>query len=445
MNKSIFGTHNLLEKSLEGIRFYTWSELLAALKQCEDLVSNASSLCVVHQCVDILIGRISLASETSPCPSTSSPDSSGFRLSIDSRSTESFKNSSFRSTWWFEDLVALDPCLVQVVIKSMVIHRFDHGIISRFLFYYHKSRFITATSDQKRDVTETVVDMLYSLDHSSVSCKRLFGILRIALNLGVRKCCKRKLESMIGSQLDRANLDDLLVPSSFRAHYLYNVNLVLRFINSCLGRGMGFETLVRSKKVVGLIDLYIAEVAPDPYLKPSKFLALVKALPDSARDSFDAIYHAMDIYLEVHANLSEEEKMLICCGLNYEKLSLETCKHLTRNAKFPTKSAIQAVTSQQSKLKSLLKDTNQSGLLNESRCSSVESESKAEKDEVGEQIVLYAGNLDVSCDNHKLKAHLQGMQRRVLELEEVCKKMQTQMTKMKSRHSYSRSLPLLCS
>lgn len=137
--------------------------------------------------------------------------------------------------------------------------------------------------------------------------------------------------------------------------------------------------------------------------------------------------------------------MLICCGLNYEKLSLETCKHLTRNANFPTKSAIQALTSQQSKLKSLLKDTNQSGLLNESRCSSVESESKAEKGKVGEQIVLYAGNLDVSCDNHKLKTHLQGMQRRVLELEEVCKKMQTQMTKMKSRPSYSRSLPLLCS
>lgn len=47
------------------------------------------------------------------------------------------------------------------------------------------------------------------------------------------------------------------------------------------------------------MDLYVAEVAPDPRLKPAKFLALIRSLPDSARDSHDRIYHAMDMYLEV--------------------------------------------------------------------------------------------------------------------------------------------------
>ena len=53
------------------------------------------------------------------------------------------------------------------------------------------------------------------------------------------------------------------------------------------------------KKVARLMDLYIVEVAPDPCIKPSKFLALDMSLPDSARDSHDEMYHAMDIYLKV--------------------------------------------------------------------------------------------------------------------------------------------------
>ncbi|KAA8524554.1 hypothetical protein F0562_010977 [Nyssa sinensis] len=452
MNKSVSGTLNLFEqteKSLEAIRYWTWSELLVALKQCQDLFPVANSSGILQKCLDSLVGRLALASEASPCPSNSSPDSSGFRFSCDTRSTESLKNSSIRATWWFEDVVGLNPNLVEMVIKLMVSRKFDHVTISRFLFYYQKSRFITATLDEKRKITETVIDMLHSLDRDAVSCKSLFGILRVTLNSNISKCCRNKLESMIGAQLDQATLDNLLVPSPIGMNYLYDVNLVLRFLKSFLGRGICRLPAIQLKKVTSLMDLYIAEVAPDPCLKPSKFLALVRALPDSARDSYDEIYRAMDMYLEVHAGLSEEEKMNICCGLNYEKLSSETCNHLAHNAKFPSKSAAQAIISQQYKLKNLLQDTNQPTPFTDSPCSFVEINSKGKKNEACEQIVLYAGKLDLSSENEKLKAHLQGMQWRVLELEKVCKKMQTQMTKiMKSRlsnHSNAKSLPRLCS
>jgi len=76
----------------------------------------------------------------------------------------------------------------------------------------------------------------------------------------------------------------------------------------------------------------------------------------------------------------------------------------------------------------------------------VETENSGNKDQ---QIVLYAGKLDLSIENEKLKEHLQGMQWRVLELEKVCRKIQNQMAKMlKSRissHNNARSLPRLCS
>ncbi|KAM7503571.1 hypothetical protein LguiB_002475 [Lonicera macranthoides] len=453
MNKPISKTQNLLEqteKYLKEIRFWTWSEIVLALKQCQDLLFAESSSNVLHKYIDSLTGRIALTSETSPCPSTYSPDSSGFRLSTDTRSTESVKNGFFRATWWFEDLVALNPCSVEILIKAMLLRKFDNGIISKFLFYYQKSRFFTAKSDEKLKIIETVVDMLCSLEEqSAVSCKSLFGILRVTGSLNISKEHRSKLENMIGLQLDQATLDNLLVPSPSGTNCLYDVNLVMRFLKSFLDGGVSKVPLVRLKKVASLMESYLTEVAPDPCLKPLKFLALVRALPDSGMDTYDGIYHAVDMYLEVHPGLSEEEKRRVCCGLNYGKLSSEACNHLAQNPKFPSKSTAQALTSQQNKLKSLLDDTNGPKPIIDSSFGPIEAKSKGNKDKGCEQIVIYAQKLDVLAENEKLKAHLQGMQWRVMELEKACKKMQSQMSKMMksrlSRQSSARSLPSLCS
>lgn len=150
--------------------------------------------------------------------------------------------------------------------------------------------------------------------------------------------------------------------------------------------------------------------------------------------------------MQVHSGLSEEGKIKVCSGLSYEKLSSEACSHLARNKKFPSKSAGQALITQQVKLKSLLQETNQPSPYLDSPCSFVDTENPGNEDQ---QIVLYAGKLDLSTENEKLKEHLQGMQWRVLELEKACRKMQNQMAKMlKSRvssHNNAKSLPRLCS
>ncbi|KAK9285896.1 hypothetical protein L1049_025097 [Liquidambar formosana] len=195
--------------------------------------------------------------------------------------------------------------------------------------------------------------------------------------------------------MDQATLDNLLVPSPYGTNYLYDVNLVLRFLKSFLCGGISRVSSVRLRKVASLMDPYIAEVAPDPCLKPSKFLALATALPDSARESYDGVYHAVDMYLEVHAGLSEEEKMKICCTLNYEKLSSETCTHLAQNTRFPSKTAVQGLMSQQFRLKSLFQDTDDPKPLVDSPCSFTEIGITGKKDESSEQVVLYAGKLDV--------------------------------------------------
>ncbi|CAI9759956.1 unnamed protein product [Fraxinus pennsylvanica] len=451
MNKCVTGNKNLLEqteKSLEGIKYWTWSELMAALKRCQDFFPVASSSGILEKCLDSLLGRVASSCETSPCPSVSSPDSSKFRASCDTRSSESLKSSFLRVTWWFEDLVQLDIHVIEMLVKSMVSRNLNHSIIGKFLFHYQKARLASTFSDEKIRMVETVVEMIYSLDLSTVSYKRLFGMLRVSLHVNIRKCCRNKLESMIGLQLDQATLDDLLVPSPVRARYLYDVNLVLRLLKSFLAKGVWCLPLSRLKKVASLVDLYIAEVAPDPHLKPSKFLALIMAMPDSARDSFDGIYHSIDLYLEVHSGLSEEEKTRVCSVLDYEKLSSEALNHLAANTKFPSKSAVGALNFQQRRLKNLLQRTNQSNSFTNSPIFH-ETERTEGKDESCEQIVLYAGNLNFSTETERIRAHLQGMQWRVLELEKICRKMQIRMTKMmKSRlsnQSNANSVPRLCS
>lgn len=128
---------------------------------------------------------------------------------------------------------------------------------------------------------------------------------------------------------------------------------------------------------------------------------------------------------------------------------MEACNHLAQNPNFPSKSTTQALTSQQNKLKSLLDDTKGPKPIIDSSFGPIEAKSKGKKDKGCEQIVIYAQKLDVLAENEKLKAHLRGMQWRVVELEKVCKKMQNRMSKMMKsrllRQSSARSLPRLCS
>lgn len=151
--------------------------------------------------------------------------------------------------------------------------------------------------------------------------------------------------------------------------------------------------------------------------------------------------------------------MKICRGLSYEKLSPECCKHLARNVGFPTRAAVQALASQHTVLKSIV--LREPGQLKPVSPSPPPSTGKRrdgyDADDVvgvgGEndgQVILYAGRLDLSLENQNLRSLLDGMHWRVMELEKVCSRMKTQMSKMKQARRggggrTARSLPRMCS
>lgn len=296
-------TPNLIdrtEKSLEGIIFWTWSELLEALKKCPELIPSAKSSLMLQSILDCLIGRLVLTSVASPY--TSSSENSSFKFSCDTRSTDSVKSSYSQLKWWFEDFLFSDVDLLDKVTRTMVSRKLDRATIYKFLCYYHKSRCPGAAPSEKQKITEVVIDLLSLLDRSSLSWKGLFEIYQVALCLKISKFHRNKIEILMGSQLDQATLDYLLAPSPQGRDYSYDVNLVLRLVQAYLHEGSCFSspTASRLKKVAKLMDSYLVEVAPDSHLKPSKFVALVFVLPDYARDSYDHIYHALDLFLEVY-------------------------------------------------------------------------------------------------------------------------------------------------
>ncbi|KAL8167567.1 hypothetical protein V2J09_009066 [Rumex salicifolius] len=447
IDKSVTGAENLVEqidKSLEAMNYNSWSDLLMALKQSQRLTLESSEE-LIEKFLDTLVVKLTLASaEPSPCRSASSPESfTGFRISCDSRSNESIKTSCSRVSWWAEELVSLDLDLVHMIVRSMISRKFNHAWIARFILYYQKAKLVDAKVEDKCKIMEKVMSMLSSLDPGSVSLKGLFSLLRFARKLNMNKQSQAKLEGMIGLRLDEASLDNLLVPAPFGVNSLYDVNLVLRLLRSFWNGGICEVTRDQMKKVADLVDLFLAEVAPDPCLKTSKLIALAMALPDSARDSYNDIYHAVDMYLEVHPGLSEEERLNICCVLNYEKLSSESCFHLAQNKKFPSRSAVQALICQQGKFKDVLQDEHHTPK------SVYANAHRAKGEGRGGKVVLFARKPDtVMPENEKLKAQVQAMQWRVNELEKVCKKMQTQMTKIRksskpSNGNQSRSLPKL--
>ncbi|KAK8617442.1 hypothetical protein V6N13_080358 [Hibiscus sabdariffa] len=230
----VLGNCNLLQKidnSVDELGVWTWSDLLVALKHCQDSQQVATSSGVIQKWLDTLIVRLAMATEAS---------SSGSISSVDSGSTGRSINILARATWWFKDLSVLSPNLIEMLVKSMVSRKHNHVIIGRFLFYYLKSKFHTASSDEKHRVLEIVIDMLYTLDPNSISCKSLFGVLRPVRCSNTSKSCRNKLESMIGSQIDQATLDDLLIPSPSGRSYRYDVNLVLRLLKAFLRGGCGY-------------------------------------------------------------------------------------------------------------------------------------------------------------------------------------------------------------
>ena len=131
------------------------------------------------------------------------------------------------------------------------------------------------------------------------------------------------MEKRIGMKLDKAILEDILIASgtgtatpAVQQHALYDTDVVARIFSVFLNldddhneedAGFDYDSPRSPKqsllvKAAKLLDSYLAEVALDSNILPSKFISLAELLPNHARVVTDGLYRAVDIFLKARTD-----------------------------------------------------------------------------------------------------------------------------------------------
>ncbi|KAL8120463.1 BTB/POZ domain-containing protein At1g50280-like [Apium graveolens] len=490
---------NLLQQTeafLEDMFSWSRTDILTCLRSCESFFSYADSHGLIEKLLNTLLAKIAQHSDIFVCSpsSSSSPETiaTSFRLSSSTKSMTpevlGIKSSS-KKFWWFDDLTILPPIIIERFVKILGGYGTDETslILTRFILNYLKASVQSnmiknCSKSEYSKLADIAIYGVLTIGKSTFSCRGLFWILRLVSTFGISRDCRTGLERLIASVLDQATLDDLLV-SANDGNSVYDVNLVVRLIRLFVHTYSEQEYIHKMKKVGWLVDKYLREIAPDQNLKISRFLGVAESLADCARDCFDGVYRAVDIYLESHPCLSLEERSRLCRCLNYKKLSLEACKDLAKNPRVPPRVSVEALAAQsnstnygttthdspalapclkdrdhdhshyssyhnnnQTMINDPIKSHNQRVMSNGNDESVITHENSSDTTEYDQDQKNNAAE-----ENEEMRLNLQRMQMKVLELEKVCRKMKGRMSKLGKNasspmisHAKSKVLPRLC-
>ncbi|KAL2899738.1 hypothetical protein RDABS01_024820 [Bienertia sinuspersici] len=264
--------------------------------------------------------------------------------------------------WWVEDLSVLRIDFYQQVISAMLKAGVEICSIIASLMHYaqewlkgigklqiwNPARSRPHCGSKEHDqkvIVEALVDLLPTEKSKSspIPISFLFGLLRMAIIVDANVSCRLELERWVGCRLEMVSLDDLLIPSVHKGDSLFDVDTVCRILVNFLQRmedeeetaedqcgyeSQGFASPSHGSllKVGRLIDAYLAEIAPDPYLSLQKLTAIIEALPDYAR---------------AHPMLTEDERKKLCKYIDCQKLSQEACNHAAQNDRLPVQMTIE--------------------------------------------------------------------------------------------------------
>ncbi|XP_062192386.1 BTB/POZ domain-containing protein At1g30440-like isoform X1 [Phragmites australis] len=370
----------------------SWKDSIKVLHTCDDVLDIAERLKIIKRCVDSIATKSCSDPDLFVWPVVQyggpmqSPGGSLLWNGISKGARP--RNSS--PDWWYDDVSCLSLSLYKKVISAMEYRGISQDIIVGSLNHYAKRRLpslnrrksisdvsnclsvttLTAIpSEEEQKYLLEEIDRLLPFQRGVTSCKLLFGLLRTAVILKASPSCLSNLERRIGLQLDKATLEDLLIPNiSESIETLYDVDCVQRIVDHFLamdqetggassslgedGHILASPSLMPITMVAKLIDGYLAEVAPDVNLKLPKFRSLAAAIPDYACPIDDGLYRAIDIYLKAHPHLSESEKEELCRVMDCQKLSLEACTHAAQNERLPLRVIVQVLFLEQLQLRS---------------------------------------------------------------------------------------------
>lgn len=320
MTEDYYQDENLIARTetyLDEIVTQSLEKSVEVLSSCENLLPCAEEVGIPERCIDAIARNACKEQLVSGLS----------RLDCDGGGTLDVKDRCLE--WWVEDLSVLQIGFYERVVIAMGQTGVRSDSIIASLMHYAQVSLKGIEKPQiwnparttnprmgengQRSIVQTLVNLLPTEKSSSVPLNFLFGMLRVGIMVDATLACRLQLERRIACRLEMVLLDDLLIPSVQPGDSLFDTDTIQRILVHFLQRieeeeneDCGYESdgIASSShdsllKVGRLIDAYLAEVAPDPYMSLQKFSSLIEILPDYARVIDDGLYRAIDIYLKV--------------------------------------------------------------------------------------------------------------------------------------------------
>ncbi|CAK9178043.1 unnamed protein product [Ilex paraguariensis] len=366
--------------------FSNISNLISVLHQCETLMPISEDI--------NLVNRIITAIANNACQEQLTSGLSKLEYNFTSKPIPSTEAET-PSDWWGKSLALLNLDFFQRVLSAVKTKGLKQEIIGRILIHYahnslqaliirdpqlNKGSFLDSELQKKqRVIVETIVSLLPTQSRKSiVPMAFLSSLLKSAILASASSSCRSDLERRIGLQLDQAILEDILIPANIQCNNhspLYDTDSIIRIFSIFLNLDedddednqlrdesemvYDFDNLGSPKqssilKVSKLLDNFLAEIAIDSNLMPSKFIALAELLPDHARIVNDGLYRAVDIFLKVHPNIKDTERYRLCKTIDCQKMSQEACSHAAQNERLPVQMAVQVLYFEQIRLRNAM-------------------------------------------------------------------------------------------
>ncbi|KAL9272718.1 BTB/POZ domain-containing protein [Drosera capensis] len=237
----------------------------------------------------------------------------------------------------------------------------DHHLSPHLLIHYANASL--NYPNQSQTSTAHTVETLTSLLPSNPPIPFLSGLLKHAIASSASIPCISDLERRIGSRLDDAILEDVLIPAKAGnggdGNSVFDVDAAMRIFAAWFdeerdeGEERGEGMMV---KVGRLMDSFIAEVAAaERGVTAARFVEMAEMMPEmmpeSGRVVADGLYRAIDIFLKVHPDIKDADRLRLCKTIDYRKLSPEACTHAAQNERLPTQMAVQVLYIEQTRLR----------------------------------------------------------------------------------------------
>ncbi|KAI3449532.1 hypothetical protein Pfo_006197 [Paulownia fortunei] len=356
------------------------------------LPSIPNSISVLHHCESLLptseeinlVSRIINAIANNACKEQLTSGLSKLEHNFPSKPVPG-TDTEIPSDWWGKSLTLLNLDFFQRVLSAVKTKGLKQDMISRILINYAQNSLQGLVVKDPQLVKGNISDLELQKKQRvtvetivSFPMAFLSSLLKSAIAASASTSCRSDLERRIGLQLDQAILEDILIPANSHGNNhspLYDTDSVLRIFSIFLNLDeddeednplrdesemvYDFDSPGSPKqssiiKVSKLLDNYLAEVALDSNLTPSKLIALAELLPDHARMVYDGLYRAVDIFLKVHPNMKDSERYRLCKTIDCQKLSQEACSHAAQNERLPVQMAVQVLYFEQIRLRNAM-------------------------------------------------------------------------------------------